>query len=173
MEFKAEYDGYMKRKQCLETNSTKAYALLWEQCAKGMQGKIESRSEFEKLIKDNPIELKKAIKEHALNFQEHRYEMSVLLDSLRSVINLKQKENESLQEYTKRFKTSRDVLVSHIGGPLVFTKYIEKMNGYDETDKDKVKSCTNKSWMQFLAFTYLDNSDKAKYGTLMSGLQTQ
>ena len=40
MEFKAEYDGYMKRKQCLETNTTKAYALLWEQCAKGMQNKI-------------------------------------------------------------------------------------------------------------------------------------
>ena len=138
-----------------------------------MQGKIESRTEFENTIKDNPIYLKKAIKEHALNFKEHRSERSVLLDSLRSVINLKQKENESLQEYTKRFKTSRDVLVSHIGGPLAFTKFIEKMDGYDETDAVKVTSCTNKSWMQFLAFLYLDNSDKTKYGSLMTGLQTQ
>ena len=27
--------------------------------------------------------------------------------------------------------------------------------------------------MQFLAFTYLENSDKTKYGTLITGLQTQ
>jgi hypothetical protein len=33
--------------------------------------------------------------------------------------------------------------------------------------------CVNKSWGQFLAFTYLDNSDKNKYRTLLSGLQTQ
>ena len=99
--------------------------------------------------------------------------MSILLDSLQTVTNLKQKENESLQEYTKRFKTSRDVLVSHVCGPLVFNKIIEKMDGYDAKDDDKIKSCITKSWMQFLAFTYLDNSDKTKYGTLMTGLQTQ
>ena len=173
MEFKAEYDGYMKRKQCLETNTTKAYVLLWEQCAKGMQNKIESRTEYETTIKGNPIELLKSIKEHALNFQEHRYEMSILLDSMRTLLNLKQNTNESLQEYTKRFKTSRDVLVSHIGGPIVFTKYTQKMNGYDAKDAEKIQSCINKSWMQFLAFTYLENSDKTKYGSLLTGLQTQ
>lgn len=173
IEFKAEFDGFMKRKQSLETNTTKAYALLWEQCAKGMQHKVESRSEYDKLIKSNPIELLKAIKEHALNFQEHRYEMSILLDALRAVINLKQNNNETLQEYTKRFKTSRDVLVSHIGGPIVFTKFTEKMVGYDKKDEDKVQSCVNKSWMQFLAYAYLENSDKSKYGTLLNGLQTQ
>ena len=38
----------MKRKQYLETNAMKAFAQLWEQCPKGMQNKIESRSKFEK-----------------------------------------------------------------------------------------------------------------------------
>ena len=42
IEFKAEYDGYMKRKQALETNMMKAYAFPWEQCAKAMQNKIEA-----------------------------------------------------------------------------------------------------------------------------------
>ena len=101
MEFKAEYDGFVKHEQCLETNTTKAYALLWEQCANGMQYKIESRSEFEKTFKRNPIESLKAIKGHALVFQEHLHEISILLDAMRVLFNLKQNSNESLQVYTK------------------------------------------------------------------------
>ena len=63
MEFKAEYDAYMRRKQSLETNMSKAYAFLWEQCSKGMQSKIEARSDFNSEVKGNPIELLKAIKQ--------------------------------------------------------------------------------------------------------------
>jgi hypothetical protein len=34
MKFKAEYDAFMKQKQFYKANTTKAYALLWEQCLK-------------------------------------------------------------------------------------------------------------------------------------------
>ena len=50
-----------------------------------------------------------------------------MLDSLQSLFNLKQKDGESLQDYTKRFKTTRDVLRYHIGGPIILTKYVERM----------------------------------------------
>jgi Reverse transcriptase (RNA-dependent DNA polymerase) len=173
IEFKAEYDAYMKRKQSLEVNMTKAYAFLWDQCAKAMQNKIEARTDYVTTVKSNPIELLKAIKQHALNYQEHRYEMSIILDALRALINLKQKENETLQEYTKRFKTSRDVLESHIGGPIELTKFMKNMKDYDKSDNEKVEKCRKQAFQQFLAFTYLDNSDKAKYGSLFTGLQTQ
>jgi hypothetical protein len=64
IEFKAEFDGFMKRKQTLEANTTIAYAFLWELCAKAMQNKIESNSNFESTIKGNPIKLLKVIKQH-------------------------------------------------------------------------------------------------------------
>jgi secreted Zn-dependent insulinase-like peptidase len=67
IKFKAEFDAFMKRKQNYEANTTKAYAFLWEQCAKAMQSKIESGSKFESEIKGNPIKLLKIIKQHALN----------------------------------------------------------------------------------------------------------
>jgi hypothetical protein len=94
MEFKAKYDVFMKRKQALEFNMSKAYSFLWSQCAKGMQSKIEALSDYNSKIKGNPIELLKTIKQHALNYQEHRYEMSIILDALRTMINTRQKENE-------------------------------------------------------------------------------
>jgi hypothetical protein len=173
IEFKAEFDGYMKRKQSLETNITKAYAFLWEQCTKGMQTKIESNSDFNSTIKGDPIELLKVIKQYALNYHEHRDEMLIILDALRMLLNLKQKEGDSLHDYTKRFKTSRDVMRSHIGGPLQLTKCVTAMSDYDPNNPDKIEICNERAFNQLLAFTYLENSDKAKYGTLLNGLQTQ
>jgi hypothetical protein len=100
MIFKAELDAYMKRKQYYEVNFSKAYAFLWEHCAKSMQIKIEARKDYTK-IKGDPIKLLEAIKQHALNYQENRYEMSIILDALTTSLNMRQRENESLHDYTK------------------------------------------------------------------------
>jgi hypothetical protein len=130
IEFKADYDEYRKRLQVLENNQTKAYALLWERCAKSMKNKIESRADFDK-IKNDPINLLKAIKEHALNYQENRYSMSIILDAMRTLMSTKQKDKEILQDYTKRFRVARDVMKSHLGGPIILTKLVEAIQDYD------------------------------------------
>ena len=137
MEFKAEFELHMKQKQVYENNLTKAYALLWEQCSKEMQNKLEAHKDFLTIVKGNPIELLKAIKQHALNFQDTRYPMSIIYDSIKAVVNLKQKEGENLQECTKRFKTATDVMVSHLGGPLILLKCVKNMSGYDANDPAK------------------------------------
>jgi hypothetical protein len=62
MAFKAEYDAFMKSKKFYAANTAKKYTLLWEQCAKSMQGKIEAKEKFESTIKGNLIEFLKIIK---------------------------------------------------------------------------------------------------------------
>ena len=95
-----------------------------------MQSKLENRSEFESKIKGNPIELLKAIKEHAMSFQETKWCILTIIDALKAFINMKQKEEESLIDYRKRFKTAKDVFMSHIGGPLILTKVVERHKDY-------------------------------------------
>ena len=95
--------------------------------------------------------------------------MSIILDSMRALLNLRQKDGESLQDDTKRFKTARDVLRSYVGGPIILTKYIQTMADYDAKDNTKIEMCIEKAFSQFVAFTYLENSDKGKYGSLMTG----
>ena len=51
---------------------------------------------------NNPINLLIAIKEHLLNYQETRYEMSIITDLIRAFLS---KESETLQDYTRQFKT--------------------------------------------------------------------
>jgi hypothetical protein len=84
------------------------------------------------------------------------------------LVGLKQKECESLQDCTKQFETSRDVLQLHIGGPLILTKYITTMKEYGKIDATTVMLCAEQAYQQLLANMYLDKSNKAKYETLIN-----
>jgi hypothetical protein len=66
--------------------------------------------------------------------------------------------------------TARDVIKAHIGGPLILTKYVKDMDKYTVVEAKKFQEI---AFNQFMAYMYLDNADKAKYGTLLTGLNTQ
>jgi hypothetical protein len=124
MLWKAKLNECMRRKCTYKNNSIKAYGLLWQHCTKGMKNKIKSRTDFQGMILQNPIELLKAIKEHSQNYQENRYSMCIILDAVMALVLCKQKENESLQDYTKQFRVARDVFESHLRGPIVLHKIV-------------------------------------------------
>jgi hypothetical protein len=78
------------------------------------------------------------------------------------MIDMHQKGHETLSDYTKRFKTSRDMLELHIGGPIVLTQFVEQMKDYDALDDIVVKKCNNIAFTQMLSLVYMENSDKKK-----------
>ena len=104
--------------------------------------------------------------------------MSVILDSLKTLLNTRQKEGELLQDFTKQFRVTREVLESHLGGLIILTNILNATTGYFENPTDKIKKQKNKilenqAFKQLLAYTYLENADQAKYGSILSGLSTQ
>jgi hypothetical protein len=99
--------------------------------------------------------------------------MSTILDSMKTLLNIRQNEHESLLDYTKRFETARDVMKSHLGGPIILTKFVKNIKGYDKATTDDIPKFQEHAFNRFLAYTYLYNADKAKYSTLLTGLQTQ
>jgi hypothetical protein len=109
IEFQTDYDTSCKMFQTYDNNQIKAYALLWERCAKAMKNKIEARADFDS-IKNDPMRLLKAIKEHALNYLENGYFMAIILDNLRTLLNTKQRGGGRSQDFTKRIRVSRDIL---------------------------------------------------------------
>ena len=66
MLYKARIEVHVVREQHYTTNLVKAFAVIWKQCSKAMRSKIMARKDYEAKVRDNPIELLKAIKEHAL-----------------------------------------------------------------------------------------------------------
>jgi len=104
IDYNKKSERFIIRKEQYQKNKDKAYAFLWERCATSMQNKIQMLSTFESDIEDDPIKLLEQIKIHAMSFQEDKYPMEIIVDSLFSMLHTKQKEKEHLSDYTKRFK---------------------------------------------------------------------
>jgi hypothetical protein len=171
--YQSNYKEYKLQVSTYKSNKTKAYALFMGRCFKAIESIIELRYDFTDKIKDNLIELLKGIQEHALNYQEHQYNMSIILDSMRNMLQTKQRIGESLQDNTKRFRTSRDVFETQLGGLLILTKIASEMPDYNQYNNAKILECQKKSFKSFSGNLYLDNEDKIKYGSLLNRLSMQ
>jgi hypothetical protein len=132
--YQAEIDSYVKRKDTYVSNIGNAYALIFGQCSKAMQSKIQVRLDFESEIKGNPVALLVAIQEQAMSYQEHQYEMITIADSIYNMLNIKQREEEHLLEYTTRYISAKDLMESQIGGNLILTKFVNNMKEEIESE---------------------------------------
>ena len=167
----------MERKDKYRRNRNKAFALLEKQCTKGLLAKIRSKANYEDVIRSNPIEMLKAIKEIALSYQETKYDMAVITDATKAFINLKQREGESLIDYTTRFKHARDIYKA-VYRKVILYKTTTEQPDYPTSPSSpeeylKVEEIVNQQADRWYAHLYLENSDRAKYGSLLTGLSTQ
>ena len=101
--FKAEVASFVKRKETYKSNKGKAYATLWRQCQLALQNKIQNRHDFDTKIKNNPIQLLKSIEELSLSYDKNRCEITTIIDSIRSLVSIHQKEGEELSSYETKF----------------------------------------------------------------------
>ena len=99
--------------------------------------------------------------------------MAIIDNSLRAVYLCKQKENESLQYYTRWYKTAKEVMESHIGRSITLYKYVKANPDYDKNDKDKITKLIKLVSEQLMAFLYLENADQDRYESMMKNLNSQ
>ena len=90
---------------------------------------------------------------------------------MRAFLTLRQKDAESLIDYSRRFKAARDVLVSHLGGPIILTKYVMQMQGYDPDDMGSNVTLMDQAYEEFVAYSFMEGADKSKYGEMMLTLE--
>ena len=104
--------------------------------------------------------------------------MTVILNSLRTLITIKQKDFQSLQNYSKQFQISREVFESHVSRPFIISKILLTIERYTKCatnpiDHKKNKNLQDQIFKQLFAYTYLENADQLKYGLILYGLITQ
>jgi len=173
--FKSQYDAHAKRMKNYKDNLVKAYAIIKSRCSEAMKNKIEARTDYDAIV-DNPVNLLKAIREHALNYQENKYDMSVVFESFKTLFNTRQGEDESLHSYTKSFCVAVELLESYLGEPLILPKIIPAMEEYKQNpgNMDVVVKLQRQEFDRFAAaYLYLENADRSKYGSILNGLNTQ
>ena len=138
IDYQLEYGQYLDRKKNLETNMHRVYALIVKDyCSKAMQHRVEEHPDYESKIKNDPIELLKAIKILMHDPVRARYPFASLTDAFSQMYGVRQKENEGLLKYVETFKQQRDVLKSHVG-THIFDEFVEHLEEYrNETDTSK------------------------------------
>ena len=129
MIFKIDYDLYVKKKELYENNIIKAYATIFEYCSKTIQARIRELSDYESKIRNNPIELMKAIKELMHSPIRAKYAFATLTDAFERLLNIKQQENKGLLDYTSRFKQEQDILKEYVGKDILHT-FVEHTDEY-------------------------------------------
>ena len=94
-ERRCEYNDMIKkwntRKEQYRTNKTKATGLLWQQCSSGMRAKLQERSDFHRITKNEPGELLKAIKEQSMSYQSSQYKMKTVVDAIKMFVTTRQR----------------------------------------------------------------------------------
>src|SRR6056297_2185936 len=105
--YQQEVKGWLARKKKFDLNMSKAFAVVFGRCTKQLQVKIANQSDYNSKIQDNTIELLKAIEEHSTQFHEKKNPAIVMVDALKSLLNIKQKDNENLDDYARSSRVPR------------------------------------------------------------------
>ena len=193
LDYNIEMKKFTDKKENYENNSKKAYKFLWEQCSVTMRDRVESIPGFAANIKEDPVELLKAIKSFALAFQETKYPVLSIDDAHDAFVRTSQKPDEKLIDYLKRFKVARDMMESQMGHEMILGKYSAQLQKDPNVKLDKLTVVTppdynvevkegkspitvehlheaNERW---IALRYLRSLDKNKYGSLLKALAHQ
>jgi hypothetical protein len=126
--FKAQVRMFIECHAMYETSKRKAFALIYEQCHNTLQAKLKAREKYATEIKGDLTAMLKAIQEHTLSYQENCYDVKIVIDLLRTLLNTKQQHDEALADFTRRFKAARDFHEAQVGTKMK----IEKMAKIDE-----------------------------------------
>ena len=126
IKYTEELQEYHKRKNINKENKPKAFVLIFGYCNKVMHGRIEESTEYETLILDNLIKLLKEFRKKMYNVARAKYQYTTLTESLQQIFDTKKDKNESIMDYTKRFKQTRDI-VKDLVGTNILSKFVETL----------------------------------------------
>jgi hypothetical protein len=172
--YKAKIDMYMKRKHKLEDNMNKTYSLIYLQhCNKTIQDRIHAHPDFETKIKNDLIELLKAIEILINDLVRARYPYASVTEAMTRFMTCKQLGNKPLADFVKRFKGNQDSMAQNMGKDFL-KDFVKNTKQYaDETVTEKQDEMQKGSYAQWTAYMLMKNSNQGKYGLLMTSLTTQ
>ncbi|KAL3912817.1 MAG: hypothetical protein SGARI_000961, partial [Bacillariaceae sp.] len=182
-EKKADYDlvkdeqqirttNWIRKEEHYNTGMLQAFATIWGQCNDPLKEKIKNLATFEQDIQNDPLKLLDAIEAQSIDYHEDKYDMSMVLETMRNLVNLHQGKEESLSDYASRIRSARDILVTFVGKPFVFDKQIravEKLSATDVITEQHIMT----HWERFVAHLMLRHANPNKYGTLYQEMENQ
>ena len=163
-------DRIIQRKEHYESNKHRVFNIIMGQCTPSVRAKVESNADFTTYRdRSDVLELLNLIKNIAFKGESKRSPKVSSVMALRSLLNLKQQEDEHISDFYKRWNNQFDV-VSGIYGSLESTVASARVEN-DGTLTDREKAAKKSSETESLkGVMFLLATDRKKYGRLIDDL---
>ena len=99
--------------------------------------------------------------------------MAAIVDAFRDYFQRTQLNGESLLDCTRRFKVAREVLTSHLGGPIELKKHVKDRPDYVAGRQEVIDQLTVAADEKLATCLCLMNSDQGKHGSALKNLNSQ
>ena len=141
-----------------------------------MKNRTQEQSNFESEIRNDPFKLLESIKEKMCDPARAKHEYASLTDAInRALVDAKQSHGKDLIDYAKRFKQAKDIFKQTVGDNAL-NSFVENAKEHlieskkGAPDADKLKSIKKGAFNKWMAYQFMSNADKNKYGSLMRKL---
>lgn len=173
IDYEQDRKDHNRRTKNYDDNCATAYSILWARCHANLIEAIKNEVDFESKIKNDPVELLTTIKQHTHNFSSHKYAYITIHDANKAWTSCRQKDDETLTSYAKRFESSVELFQSRIGGPMWLPSCYGDLTTFNGLSEAKRKEKVDEKWEEHYSLVFLVNSDRKKYGSLIQLMSSQ
>jgi methionine synthase II (cobalamin-independent) len=107
-----------KRKAKLDSALKKGYATIWDQCSLEVRNKLEASDDWERTQREQSLhKLISKIERICVGFDDHKQEIFNLVQALKMLFLYTQTDKETVEEYTRNFKSLWDTVEAFGGSP--------------------------------------------------------
>ena len=136
-------------------------------CRDVVKESLESQPDYDSVIRDHPIAALKRIRVLAHNPTRGRYHYACICELLERLLNIQQKDNESVVTYKDTFEQNVEVLKTHLPTSIV-DSYVKTTDAYTKLTTDKERQQLKKEEEEkFLTYVLLRHSNQQIFGSLL------
>jgi hypothetical protein len=154
----------LDKEEQYKSEKAKVFRIIISQCQPGMKHKVEALTDYKILEKnDDVVGLLKRMRELVYSTTGQQYEYWTMQSTIRTLVNMKQHPNESVNGFSKKFIQQLEMTEQAWGGPWIPAKLKQ-----DANDQDK-KIARDK----FTACLFLGAVDRSKYKKVLDDLNNE
>jgi hypothetical protein len=177
--YKSYMDHYIAQSALFQSNMGMAYSLIRSKyCSKALLNRVDEEIEIDPTIRDDPIKLLSTIRVLMQESVRAQYPYVTFVDTLITCLTVKQLENESLTDYSKRFKQHKGILKQMMG--TEFMDYwvgnqpaYKKLTGSNAETMAKCGKIKDAAFSDLTSYLFIKGADPSKYGSLLDVFTTQ
>jgi hypothetical protein len=115
-----------KRRAKLDSALKKGYATVWDQCSQEVRDKLEASDDWERTQREQSLhDLIGKIERICVGFDDHKQEIFNLVQALKTLFLYTQTDKETVEEYSRNFKSLWDTVEAFGGSPGLHRGLVE------------------------------------------------